>query len=147
MTLATLSASADDMVIVKATPGAEDVTIPMSKLGKLTFADGNLIVHEAGSEKTVSYPMADIKRLYFAIEGGVADVFGDASSQCVLRHAPGSDIAAVEGVNADATVYVYDTDGRLVLTSANPGQIDITNLTVGRLYIVMTDGFTAKFIK
>lgn len=147
MTLAALTATADDMVIVKAAAGAEDVKIPMSTLVKLTFDGGNIIVHEAESDKTTSYPMADIERLYFAIDGSVADIISDETDGCVLIHAPGTDTAAIAGLGTDATVYVYDADGRLVLTAAEPGNIDITNLTVGRLYIVRAADFTAKFIK
>lgn len=138
------AAMADSMVIEMVQAGADNVEIPMSGLQKLTFTDGNLNVYGTGDAAQV-FAMGDIERIYFSVEGGVSEVFTNADT-AVLLHAPGTDNVAIRGIEA-ATVLIYDEAGRLMLTAADAGDIDVSSLTNGKLYIAVAGNFSAKFIK
>ena len=116
----------------------------MQGLQKLTFTDGNLNVYGSDDAARV-FAMGDIERIYFAVDGSVNEVFANADTP-VLLHAPGTDNVAIRGIE-DATVLIYDEAGRLMLTAANAGDINVSSLTNGKLYIAVVGNFSAKFIK
>ena len=138
------AAMADSMVIEMVQAGADKVEIPMQGLQKLTFTDGHLNVYGSDDAARV-FAMGDIERIYFAVDGSVNEVFANADTP-VLLHAPGTDYVAIRGIE-DATVLIYDEAGRLMLTAANAGDINVSSLTNGKLYIAVAGNFSAKFIK
>lgn len=111
----------------------------------VTFKDGHLIV--TTGDDVQSFPLAGLQRIQFDADASVDAVIAP-ETRLTLLHVTGSDILAVAGIGEPVRLDIYDTAGRLVISSQYAGgDLDIARLADGRVYIAVCNGLTAKFVK
>lgn len=111
----------------------------------VTFKDGRLIV--TTGDDVQSFPLAGLQRIEFDADASVDAVIAP-ETRLTLFHVTGSDILAVAGIEEPVRLDIYDTAGRLVISSQYAGgDLDIAHLADGRVYIAVCNGLTAKFVK
>lgn len=111
----------------------------------VTFKDGRLIV--TTDDDVQSFPLAGLQRIQFDQDASVDEVIAP-ETRLTLLHVTGSDILAVAGIVEPVRLDIYDTAGRLVISSQYAGgDLDIARLADGRVYIAVCNGLTAKFVK
>lgn len=106
---------ADDITLNVATTSNQTTPYKLSRVQKITFENGNVVVNMKNGEKA-STAISEISRLFFGVAAGnVADVNGDGNvdTQDVLSiydfmQNAGSTEGAVEDVNGDGNVDTQD---------------------------------------
>ncbi len=121
-------------------------SVVLSRIKSITFGTGIMNVN-LDDETTLNIKMADVEKIDFFTSSSVETVVDEATAP-KLSHMRGTSTLTVTGIAEGTNAAVYDLSGRRVLSTVIDGNlIDITNLTDGQIYVFVTDGLAAKFIK
>lgn len=128
-----------DYLTVRTTDGGER-SLPVDGL-RLTFEDGQLVART--SETTVTYPLADLSAMFFAVQPT-----GIASLQAAQPAPVFRDGRLTVSAPAGTDVRLYAADGRLVacFVKGTDGSESFAPALTRGVYVVSMNGRTFKFL-
>lgn len=131
-------------LIVTTIDGAEQ-TYQLTEAGQLYFEDGEALVIDDGTDLTIRYELADIRKIVCSEVTGTSE---SHHSKLLILPSPTHDHFMVKNLYAPCQARIFSLDGRLVKAfEAQDGQtIDISELSEG-MYLLHINGETLKLMK
>lgn len=144
-------ASADETVesnkmnVFKTEAGVTE-SVVLNRIDNITFGAGIMNVKlNDGTDLVIN--LSEVDKINFSTFLSVETVAAETVAP-KLSHVRGTSTLSVTGVAEGAKAAVYDLSGRLMLSTVIAGEdIDVSRLADGQIYVFMTEGMAAKFIK
>lgn len=133
------------MNVYKTEPGVTE-NVALNRIAKITFGTGvmNVTLDDA---TVLNINLSEVSKINFTTSLSVEGVTAETTAPR-LSHVRGTSTLTVTGVAEGATAAVYDLSGRLMLSAViNGDDIDVSRLADGQVYVFVTEGMAAKFIK
>ena len=113
-------------------------------IGKWVYVGDDLQLLDKAGNVLATEPLANIKKITFAISGAQTAVEDVQSSNIVVYPNPTQDVLMIQGIEAQA-LRVYDLQGRMLL-QAEGTQVGVGQLTEGT-YLLQIGTQVVRFIK
>ena len=130
-------------LVVEHRSGAE-LLQDISLIGKWVYVGNDLQLLDKAGNVLATEPLANIKKITFAISGAQTAVEDVQSSNIVVYPNPTQDVLMIQGIEAQA-LRVYDLQGRMLL-QAEGTQVGVGQLTEGT-YLLQIGTQVVRFIK
>ena len=130
-------------LVVEHRSGAE-LLQDISLIGKWVYVGNDLQLLDKAGNVLATEPLANIKKITFAISGAQTAVEDVPSSNIVVYPNPTQDVLMIQGIEAQA-LRVYDLQGRMLL-QAEGTQVGVGQLTEGT-YLLQIGPQVVRFIK
>lgn len=140
-----LHGHAQNVTLLVTTTNGEEQSYQLTQEGQLYFENGERLVIEDGTGTTVSFQLADIRKLVCTEYVGVSE---SSASELQLLPNPSRDHFIINNLQNNGEARIYALDGRLVksFTATEGMTVDISDLTSG-MYLLHIDGQTLKMMK
>ena len=130
-------------LVVEHRSGAE-LLQDIALIGKWVYVGDDLQLLDKAGNVLATEPLANIKKITFAISGAQTAVEDVQSSNIVVYPNPTQDVLMIQGIEAQA-LRVYDLQGRMLL-QAEGTQVGVGQLTEGT-YLLQIGTQVVRFIK
>lgn len=130
-------------LVVEHRSGAE-LLQDIALIGKWVYVGDDLQLLDKAGNVLATEPLANIKKITFAISGAQTAVEDVQSSNIVVYPNPTQDILMIQGIEAQP-LRVYDLQGRMLL-QAEGTQVGVGQLTEGT-YLLQIGTQVVRFIK
>lgn len=130
-------------LVVEHRSGAE-LLQDIALIGKWVYVGDDLQLLDKAGNVLATEPLANIKKITFAISGAQTAVEDVPSSNIVVYPNPTQDVLMIQGIEAQA-LRVYDLQGRMLL-QAEGTQVGVGQLTEGT-YLLQIGTQVVRFIK
>ena len=142
-----LLANAQDtsVTLVVTKTNGEEQAFQLTENSQLYFENGERLVIDDGGNNTVTFQLAEIRKLACTDYTGIGET---APSALQLTPNPSRDRLVIQHLQNDGEARIYTLDGRLVksFTATEGMTIDISDLSSG-MYLFHIDGQTLKMMK
>lgn len=140
-----LRGTAQNVTLVVTNNDGTEQSFQLTDEGQLYFENGERLVIEDGTGITVTFPLADIRKLVCTEITGIDE---NATSDLLLIPNPSRNHFLISNLQNSCEARLYALDGRLVKSFiATEGMpVDISGLTSG-MYLLHIDGQTLKMMK
>ncbi len=130
-------------LVVEHRSGAE-LLQDIALIGKWVYVGDDLQLLDKAGNVLATEPLANIKKITFAISGAQTAVEDVQSSNIVVYPNPTQDMLMIQGIEAQA-LRVYDLQGRMLLQQEGT-QIGVSQLSEGT-YLLQIGTQVVRFIK
>lgn len=130
-------------LVVEHRSGAE-LLQDIALIGKWVYVGDDLQLLDKAGNVLATEPLANIKKITFAISGAQTAVEDVQSSNIVVYPNPTQDVLMIQGIEAQP-LRVYDLQGRM-LKNENGTQVQVTDLLEGT-YLLQIGTQVVRFIK
>lgn len=121
-----------------------DLLQDVAVIGKWVYVGDNLQLLDKAGNVLATEPLANIKKITFAVFGGATATDNVAENSILVYPNPTQDILMIQGIEAQ-TLRVYDLQGRLLKTE-NGTQVYVSDLAEGT-YLLQIGTQVVRFIK
>ena len=130
-------------LVVEHRSGAE-LLQDIALIGKWVYVGDDLQLLDKAGNVLATEPLANVKKITFAISGAQTAVEDVQSSNIVVYPNPTQDVLMIQGIEAQP-LRVYDLQGRM-LKNENGTQVQVTDLPEGA-YLLQSGTQVVRFIK
>ena len=130
-------------LVVEHRSGAE-LLQDIALIGKWVYVGDDLQLLDKAGNVLATEPLANVKKITFAISGAQTAVEDVQSSNIVVYPNPTQDVLMIQGIEAQP-LRVYDLQGRM-LKNENGTQVQVTDLPEGA-YLLQIGTQVVRFIK
>ena len=131
-------------LIVTTIDGSEQ-TFQLDETSQLYFQNGEILVIDDGTDNTVTFELANIRKLVCSEVTGTAE---DYESQLQILPNPTRNSFIIRNLTETSPARIYSLDGRLVkaFQASEGSMVDMSELSQG-MYLIHINGQTLKLMK
>ena len=131
-------------LIVTTTDGSEQ-TFQLDEASQLYFQNGEILIIDDGTDNTVTFELANIRKLVCSEVTGTAE---DYESQLQILPNPTRNSFIIRNLTETTPARIYSLDGRMVkdFQASEGSMVDMSELSQG-MYLLHINGQTIKLMK